>query len=179
MARWPGSVHDARILRNCLVFCLWWKRVSPGWTPPWQVDIWLDLGSWHLYNVQQLGHKGNTTLPTVLHIQLFQTWATFRWASFHLPDLIPHLVGHKSFFFSSFLFFCRMRRCTRLNGANGLLLMGWSSDFEKHFQKLFSLHRCYSKNGLNLDKQSLHEEYEFWNFFLKCWGRKKALFNKH
>ena len=30
----------------------------------------LDPGSWHLYNVQQLGHKGDTTLPTVLHVQL-------------------------------------------------------------------------------------------------------------
>ena len=32
--------------------------------------IWLDHGSWYLYNVQQLGHKGDTTLPTVLHLQL-------------------------------------------------------------------------------------------------------------
>ena len=32
--------------------------------------IWLDPGSWHLYNIQQLGHKGDTTLPTVLHVQL-------------------------------------------------------------------------------------------------------------
>ena len=46
------------------------KRASRGWIPSWQVDIWLDPGSRHLYNVQQLGHKGDTTLPTVLHVQL-------------------------------------------------------------------------------------------------------------
>ena len=69
MARWPGSVHNAKILRYCPVCCLWRKRASPGWTL-WRVDIWLDPGSWHLYNVQQLGHKGDTTLPTVLHVQL-------------------------------------------------------------------------------------------------------------
>ena len=68
-----------------------------------------------------------------------------------------------------------MRRCTRLNGANGLLLMGWSSDFEKHFQKLFSLHIIYLQSGLNLDERSLHEEYKFWNFFRSIKGEKNLI----
>ena len=52
---------------------------------------------------------------------------------------------------------------------------------KKHFQKLFSLHTFYLQNGLNLDEQSLHEEYEFWKFSWSAEGKKekKALINKH
>jgi len=42
-------------------------------------------------------------------------------------------------FFLLLFFFCRMRRCTRLNGANGLLLMGWSSDVDLLLDVVFPL----------------------------------------
>ena len=75
------------------------------------------------------------SVPAWLHSRQFQTWATFRWARFHPPDLILHLAGHKSFFF----FFCIMLRCARLDHADGLLLMGWSSDVDLLLGVVFPL----------------------------------------